>query len=109
MQEILPLLPTGPAELISPAAFGELSRLLPSEFEVQNFLPSRNGLVGNSTIWSFPTSGSAEFLSLAALAGLRNTSTTLPCLVATTIALRSLAELQIFPARSNAIPSVPSK
>jgi len=43
-----PDLPTGPAELISPAVFGELSRLLPSEFEVQNFLPRRNGLVGNS-------------------------------------------------------------
>src|SRR5262245_11331219 len=101
MQEILPLLPTAPAELISPEEFGELSRLLPSEREVQNFLPSRNGLVGNSRIWSSPTPGSAEFLSFTALTGLRNTSTTLPCLVATTMALRSLAELQIFPARSN--------
>jgi hypothetical protein len=48
MQEILPLLPAGPPALISPDALGELSRRSPSEFAVQNFLPDRNGLVGNS-------------------------------------------------------------
>ena len=49
MREILPRAPTGPPELISPAALGELSRRLPSELAVQNFAPSRNGLVGNSS------------------------------------------------------------
>jgi len=48
MQEIFPRAPTGPLELISPRLLGELSRRLRSEFDVQNCLPSRNGLVGNS-------------------------------------------------------------
>ena len=52
MQEIFPLKPTGPEELISPPSFGELSRRLPSLFAVQNRFPRRNGLVGNSRILS---------------------------------------------------------
>src|SRR5688572_7505096 len=100
MHEILPRAPSGPPELISPAVFGELSRRLPSELAVQNFAPSRNGLVGNSS--------GPEFRSLAALGALRNTSTTSRCRVTTTMALRSLAEFQMLPAESRAIPSVPS-
>src|SRR3954466_12770164 len=109
MQEILPRAPTGPPEFTSPAALGELSRRLPSDCEVQNFLPSRNGLVGSSRMWLLPTAGSAEFLSPAALTGLRKTSTTAPFFVTTTIALRSLVEFQMFPSRSSAMPSVPSR
>src|SRR4051794_1715123 len=98
MQEILPRL--GPAGLISPAVLGELSRRLPSELAVQNLLPERNGLVGSSR---------GPLFLKPALRGLRNTSSTPPCLVTTTIALRSLAEFQMLPARSSAMPSVPSR
>src|SRR5712671_2987586 len=100
MQEILPRLAPAPP-LISPSVLGELSRRSPSEFAVQNNFPSRNGLVGNSRIRLFPSSVSAEFLSPLALTGLRKTSTTRRCLVTRTIALRSLTEFQMFPARSS--------
>src|SRR4051812_27950531 len=100
MQEILPRLSEVGALLISPAAFGELSRRLPSEFAVQNFLPARTGLVGSSS--------GPEFLK-PPTTGLRKTSTTSRSLVTTTMALRSLAEFQRLPARSSAMPSVPSR
>ena len=45
----------GPAGLTSPAVLGELSRRLPSDWDVQNNFPVRNGLVGNSRMWLFPT------------------------------------------------------
>src|SRR5687767_13397913 len=99
MQEILPRAPSGPPELISPAVFGELSRRLPSELAVQNVVPTRKGLVGNS---------SGPELRSPSTAGLRNTSPTSRCRVITTMALRSLAEFQMLPAESRAIPSVPS-
>src|SRR5262245_30340277 len=107
MHEILPLVSTAPLALSSPVVLGELSRRLPSELAVQNLLPASTGLVGNSRMWLFPAP-SAEFLSPAALTGLRNTSMT-RCLVTTTIALRSLAEVQILPSRSSAMPSAPSR
>src|SRR4051812_13927069 len=100
MQEILPRLSEVGALLISPAAFGELSRRLPSEFAVQNFLPIRTGLVGSS-------SGPVFLKPLTT--GLRKISTTSRSFVTTTMALRSLAEFQMLPARSSAIPSVPSR
>src|SRR5688572_15542025 len=101
MQEILPRAPTGPPELISPALFGELSRRLPSELAVQKVLPRRNGLVGNS-------SGPVLRSFVTACGALRKTSLTRRFAETTTIALRSLAEFQMFPARSSAMPSVPS-
>src|SRR5687768_11094868 len=108
MQEILPRAPA-PAWLTSPAVLGELSRRLPSEFAVQKVLPERNGLVGVSRMRVLPSGVSAEFLRPAALGGLRKTSETSPLRETTTIALRSLAEFQILPARSSAMPSVPSR
>src|SRR5690242_13574466 len=98
MQEILPRFAPEPP-LISPAARGELSRRSPSELAVQKSEPIRNGLVGSSRMWLLPASVSAALRSPALFTGLRNTSATRPSLVATTIALRSLAEFQMLPAR----------
>src|SRR5439155_18391332 len=46
MQEILPRIAV--PGTISPPVLGELSRRLPSDIDVQNSLPVRKGLVGNS-------------------------------------------------------------
>src|SRR5262245_11580483 len=107
MQEILPRL--GPFGLISPAVLGELSRRLPSDWEVQNTFPVRNGLVGNSRIRVFPSAVSAEFLNPFEFTGLRNTSKTFPSLVTSATEFRSLGSTQIFPNTSSAIPSPPSR
>ena len=71
----------GPAGLTSPAVLGELSRRLPSDWDVQNSLPVINGLVGNSRMRVFPSAVSAEFLNPLEFTGLRNTSKT--CLLYT--------------------------
>jgi hypothetical protein len=47
MHAILPLAPTGPPELISPAEFGELSRRFPSE------LDERTAMYNNDTVLLF--------------------------------------------------------
>src|SRR5207249_10270326 len=107
MQEILPM--PGPAGLTSPPVLGKLSRLLRSELAVQKIFPLRKGLVGNSRIRLFPTDGSAELLSPDAFTGLRKTSATLPSLVTTATAFRSLASTQMLPATSSAMPSPPSR
>jgi len=70
MHDIFPKGPKGPP--ISPAVFGELSRLLLSLLVVQNLFPERNGLVGNSRMCVLSV---AEFLSPDELTGLRKTST----------------------------------
>src|SRR4029077_19942631 len=91
MQEILPkgIGPLGVAPaLISPALRGELSRLSPSDIDVQNSFPVRNGLVGNSRMWVFPSGVSAEFLKPAEFTGLRKISRTSPFLVTTATAFR---------------------
>ena len=111
------ILPRGDAPgFTSPPTFGELSLLSPSEFEVQRIFPVKYGLLGNSRMFESSATGavvgSAEFLKPAEFAGLRKTSITLGSLllfVTTTMAFRSLTEFQIFPARSKAIPSVPSR
>ncbi len=119
MQEILPLKPTGPEELISPAVFGELSRRLPSLFAVQNRFPRRNGLVGDSRILLSSVSvaegdgqlpaGWQEFLSpVFRFTGFRKTSAATP-FPKIAIAFRSLTEAQIFPFWSKAMPSTPSR
>src|SRR5215471_4339565 len=108
MQEIFPRAPTGPLELIWPALLGALSRRLLSDCDVQNCLPSKNGLVGNSSIVAFPSVVSAELLSPNEFTRLRNTSVTSPFLPTTTTALRSLASTQMLPALSKALPSAPS-
>src|SRR4030095_6778390 len=107
MQEILPTL--DPIGLISPAVLGELSRRLPSDWDVQNSFPIRNGLVGNSRMRVFPFAVSAEFLNPLEFTGLRKTSKTLPCLVTNAPAFRSWASTQIFPNTSRAMPSPPSR
>ena len=61
MQEILPI--SGPAGLTWPPVLGKLSRRLPSDCDVQNTFPVRNGLVGNSRMCLFPSAVSAEFLN----------------------------------------------
>src|SRR5829696_6129582 len=99
MQEIVPL---GAAGLLSsPTVLGELSRRLPSEFEVQNLMPDRNGLVGVS-------SGPVLRSLVIGSGGFRNISITLPVSVTTTMAFRSLASTQMLPAASRAMPSAPS-
>src|SRR5262244_3245717 len=105
MHDILPK--SAPAPPISPALLGELSRLLLSLFAVQNFVPERNGLVGNSRIRVLSV---AEFLSPDELTGLRKTSTEslVPKKTVNTIALRSLTDAQISPLMSKAMPSTPS-
>src|SRR5262245_35632749 len=106
------ILPKGaPAPPISPALLGELSRLLLSPFAVQNVVPERNGLVGNSRIFLLPSSVAEEFLSLLlGLTGLRKTSkeSLVPKKTVNTIALRSLTDAQISPLMSKAMPSTPS-
>src|SRR5262249_42910955 len=72
------ILPKTVVPLTSPAAAGELSRRSRSELAVQNTLPFKTGLVGNSRIWLFPTVGSAELRRPEALTGLRKTSNTPP-------------------------------
>ena len=52
MQEILPRI--AEPGTISPPVLGELSRRLPSDIDVQNTFPVRNGLVGNSRMCLFP-------------------------------------------------------
>src|SRR5262245_61729161 len=101
------ILPKNGATPISPSVLGELSRLLPSLFAVQNFVPERNGLVGNSRMRVLSV---AEFLSPDKLTGLRKTSTELlvPKKTVYTIALRSLTDAQMFPLMSKAMPSTPS-
>src|SRR5262245_55574283 len=107
----------GAPPLTSPTSRGELSRRLPSDWDVQNNFPVRNGLVGNSRMWLFPTPfWSPAFLSPAPngtgggkLTGLRKTSKTFPCLVTNATAFRSLASTQIFPNTSRAMPSPPSR
>src|SRR5512145_2668146 len=97
MQEIFPLKPTGPEELISPAVFGELSRRLPSLFAVQNSFPRRKGLVGNSSILLLSVSVAEEFLSpVFGFTGFRKTSAATP-VPKIAISFRSLTEAQIFP------------
>src|SRR5215831_5252108 len=78
-----------------------------SLFAVQNFVPERNGLVGNSRIRVLSV---AEFLSPDELTGLRKTSTEslVPKKTVNTIALRSLTDAQISPLMSKAMPSTPS-
>src|SRR5204863_8900813 len=98
MQEILP----APRAGISPGAFGELSRRLPSELAVQNLSPSKKGLVGVSR-------GPVLRRVVVASGELRNTSMTSPFLVTTAIALRSLGSAQMLPAASSAMPSAPSR
>ena len=46
----------------SPALLGELSRLSPSDWEMQKTLPVMNGLVGNSRMWLLPTDWLPAFL-----------------------------------------------
>src|SRR6187455_3179135 len=99
MQEILPR--GAPGLLSSPAVLGELSRRLPSEFEVHSCRPDRNGLVGVS-------SGPPLRSLVVASGGLRKISLTGPAAVATTIALRSFASTQKLPAWSSTNPSAPS-
>src|SRR5215510_6500550 len=89
--------------LTSPTSRGELSRRLPSDWEVQNVFPVTNGLVGNSRICLFPSAVLAEFLNPFEFTALRNTSKTLPCLVTNATAFRSLASTQIFPNTSRAM------
>src|SRR5215831_3855321 len=103
MQEILPRI--AEPGTISPPVLGELSRRLPSDWDVQNTFPVRKGLVGNSRIFVLPSVVSAEFLRLSEFTGLRKTSSTLPSLVTTATALRSLASTQMLPATSRTIPS----
>src|SRR5262249_29401656 len=105
MHDILPK--SAPAPPISPPLLVELSRLLLSLFAVQNFVPERNGLVGNSRIRVLSV---AEFLSPDELTGLRKTSTEslVPKKTVNTIALRSLTDAQISPLMSKAMPSTPS-
>src|SRR5688572_11876536 len=99
MQEILPR--GAPGLLSSPAVLGELSRRLPSEFDVQNFRPDRNGLVGVS-------SGPPLRSLVVASGGFRKISITWPAAVATTTALRSFASTHMLPASSRTNPSAPS-
>src|SRR4029453_11224163 len=99
------IFPKNGATPISPAVFGELSRLLLSPFAVQNFVPERNGLVGNSRMRVLSV---AEFLSPDELTGLRKTSADTP-FPKIAIAFRSLTETQIFPSWSKAMPSAPSR
>ena len=94
---------------LSARIWGELSRRLPSDIDVQNSLSGRKGLVGNSRMCLFPSAVSAEFLNPAEFTGLRNTSNTFPSLVTTATAFRSLASTQIFSSRSRAMPSPPSR
>jgi hypothetical protein len=65
IQEILPRFLVGvpPEASISPADRGELSRLSPSDIDVQKTFPVRKGLVGNSRIRLFPTDWSPAFLN----------------------------------------------
>jgi hypothetical protein len=72
------ILPKTVVLLSSPAAAGELSRRSRSELAVQNTVPFKTGLVGNSRMWLLPTDESAEFRRPAALTGLRKTSNTSP-------------------------------
>src|SRR6267142_6108213 len=101
MQEILPI--SDPVGLTWPPVLRKLSRRLPSDCDVQNNFPVRNGLVGNSRMCVFPSAVSAEFLKPAEFTGLRNTSKTFLCLVTIATAFRSFAATQIFPSRSNAM------
>src|SRR5882672_7862157 len=98
MQEILP----APRAGISPGAFGELSRRLPSELAVQSLSLSKKGLVGVS-------SGPVLRNLVVASGELRTTSITSPFLVPPPIALRSFGSAQMLPAASTAIPSTPSR
>src|SRR5215510_16287745 len=110
MHDILPK--SAPAPPISPALLGELSRLLLSLLAVQNFVPERNGLVGNSRMRLL--SVAEEFLSplfeSGGFTGLRKTSRELlvPKKTVNTIALRSLTDAQTSPLTSKAMPSTPS-
>ena len=101
----------GPAGLTSPAVLGELSRRLPSDWDVQKTFPLRKGLVGNSRMWLFPTRCYAcvPQPGCGKLTGLRKISKTSPFLVTTATALRSLASTHMFSSRSRAIPSPPLK
>src|SRR5262245_66548021 len=94
----------GAPPLTSPTSRGELSRRLPSDWEVQNNFPVRNGLVGNSRICLFLSAVPPEFLNPSEFTGLRTAQKTFPCLLTNAPPSPPLPSPRICPNPSRPMP-----
>jgi hypothetical protein len=81
----------------------------PSELAVQKRLRKAPGWSEARGCGCLPTAGSAELRSPGRVDRIAEYLHDVTVLVTTTMALRSLAEFQMLPARSSMIPSVPSR